>query len=176
MVAGVAHDIANPTGLIALSNEQAIEALKKKSELMDACFGDVDDAETSKVYQAFKGYQADIESALTRACLGVSQITSINGAIRNQSRSDQTVTRESLREIAKECIVVAGSRLKGINVELDIPVELEFELIRSQFGQVLMNLIANAGDAVSEKNDEGSGERIIIRARHAYLMEDLNYD
>ena len=30
-----------------------------------------------------------------------------------------------------------------------------------------MNLIANAGDAVSEKYDEGSGGRIIIRARHA---------
>ena len=120
MVAGVAHDIANPTSLIALSREQATETLQANIALIDACFGGVDDEETLKVYQALQSYHGQLRDALGRVELGTTQIAAINSAIRNQSRSDQKPTQEALNLLVRECLVIVGSRLKGIEVDVDI--------------------------------------------------------
>ena len=61
------------------------------------------------------------------------------------------MTREFLRELMDECLVVVRSRLSGIQVDIDVNADIEIEVVRSQFGQVLMNLIANAADAVNDE-------------------------
>ena len=164
MVAGVAHDIANPTSLIALSREQATETLQANIALIDACFGGVDDEETLKVYQALQSYHGQLRDALGRVELGTTQIAAINSAIRNQSRSDQKPTQEALNLLVRECLVIVSNRLKGIEVDVDISDDFSLELIRSQFGQVLMNLLANAADAVNERLLGEPGGRILIQA------------
>ena len=81
------------------------------------------------------------------------RISAINGAIRNQSRSDTTLSQESLLEIINECLVIVGARLKEIRVEVICDTSIKVEVFRSQFGQVLMNLLANAADAIMEESD-----------------------
>ena len=150
MVAGVAHDIANPTGLITMNQERALEASLEGEVLLDACFSDAEDEETLEVYRAFQAHYADTRDALEKVKLGSERIHAINGAIRNQSRIDTNRMREALRPLIEECLVIVGGRIKGIDVRVEVDDTMEVDVIRSQFGQVLMNLLANAADAIHE--------------------------
>ena len=65
-----------------------------------------------------------------------------------------------LRPVIDECLVIVGNRLKDIDVEVHVSDALSIEMIRSQFGQALMNLVANAADAISDSKDgEGNPSR-----------------
>ena len=66
MVAGIAHDIANPTGLILSNQEIAVASTQSGEELLDTCFKDVEDEETRAVYRTFQGYFAETNDALRR--------------------------------------------------------------------------------------------------------------
>ena len=93
--------------------------------------------------------------------LGADRINAINSAIRNQARSEQGLSSVLIRELIDECLTVVGHRLKGIAVEVVCPDDLVVELIRPQFGQVLMNLLSNAADAIVEQ-DGGLDGRIKV--------------
>ena len=154
MVAGVAHDIASPTTLIGLSREEVLELIERNDGLLEACFQDTGDEETQEVYLEFKRYSDGIKAALTKIDLGVNRVHSINNAIRNQSRNDQAASMETLKSVVEECLVVVGSRLRLLEVDVRIDPALQMEMVRSQFGQVIMNLLANAADAVEAHLDK----------------------
>ena len=71
---------------------------------------------------------------------------------------------ETLSLLVHECLVIVGNRLKGIEIDVAISDDISLELIRSQFGQVLMNLLANAADAVNERLLGEPGGKILIQA------------
>ena len=108
-----------------------------------------------EVYLEFKRYSDGIKAALTKIDLGVNRVHSINHAIRNQSRNDQAASMEILKSVVDECLVVVGSRLRLLEVDVRIDPALQIEMVRSQFGQVIMNLLANAADAVEAHLDAG---------------------
>ena len=57
----------------------------------------------------------------------------------------------SVKPIIDECLTIVKSRLVGIKTEVACSDTLMASLNRSQFGQVLMNLLANGADAIREK-------------------------
>ena len=56
MVAGVAHDIANPTGLIKLSREQVLKGHESAKGLILELLGEPEDDETRAIIQQFETY------------------------------------------------------------------------------------------------------------------------
>jgi len=162
LVAGVAHDIANPTGLIKLSREEVLKGYEQSRRLIYELLGEPEDAETRAIVQQFDSFFSQQRAGLADIELGVSHIVAINGAIRNQSRIDTLVRQVSVRELIDECLIIVGSRLKEVEVRVNCDDALHIEVIRSQFGQVLMNLLANAADAVSEGSE--SKRRIWVSA------------
>ena len=160
MVAGVAHDIANPTGLIMSNQEIAVASTQSGEELLDTCFKDVEDDETKAVYHTFQAYFTETKEALKRVNLGTQRIAAINSAIRNQARRDHSVESVLLRPVIDECLVIVGNRLKGIDIQVDVADGLAVEMIRSQFGQALMNLVANAADAISDLESGGQNSSV----------------
>ena len=54
LVAGIAHDIANPTGLISTNQEKAVASIESSEELLDTCFKDVKDDETKPFIVPFR--------------------------------------------------------------------------------------------------------------------------
>lgn len=171
MVAGVAHDIANPTGLITMNQERALDASREGEVLLDACFSDAEDEETLEIYRAFQAHYADTRDALAKVKLGSERIRAINGAIRNQSRIDTSRMREALKPLVEECLVIVGGRIKGIDVSVEVGETMEVDVIRSQFGQVLMNLLANAADAIHESTHDDAKAILISATEHEGRLE-----
>ena len=149
LVAGVAHDIANPTGLIqgalTSSGEIRTEIQTTIRELLS------DDSEEAKALLGqFESQFTNQESAAKDIALAAARIGEINSAIRNQSRVDLAPGIVTLRTLVDECLTITRSRLIGIEVELCFEESAVVQVIRSQFGQVLINLISNAADAIGE--------------------------
>ena len=117
LVAGVAHDIANPTGLIqgALTSTGEIRTEIRATirELLS------DDSEEAKALLGqFESQFTNQESAAKDIALAAARIGEINSAIRNQSRVDLAPGIVTLRTLVDECLTITRSRLIGIEVEL----------------------------------------------------------
>ena len=90
VVAGVAHDIASPTGLILFANEAVSENRKSSMELIEGIFEADDSDEARAVLQMFRQKFEKISKSESDIELGISRINAIQSAIRNQSRNDQS--------------------------------------------------------------------------------------
>lgn len=69
---------------------------------------------------------------------------------RNFFRSDKEKSCFSVREVVQETIAMLKSTIQKERIDLDIDIDEEFQIygIKSEFFQVLMNLITNAKDAM----------------------------
>ena len=135
----------------------AEESRVRLEETVLALFeGDTSD-EAAKLKAELITLFRDLEKGANDTLLGADRINAINSAIRNQARSERVVSDVALRELIDECLTVVGHRLKGINVEVVCPDDLVVDLIRPQFGQVLMNLLSNAADAIVEQGGDADG-------------------
>ena len=163
LVAGVAHDIANPTNL-ALSAKTIIEDSRSK---LENTLNQVTDGDTSSEAQTFRtitGQHLDsIQTAEEDLELAVERIIAINTAIRNQARNDREETTFSAMELVDECLVILKSKLMGITVVNDIDASSLLRARRSHFGQIVTNLVSNAADAIHE-HENGAPRMIRLSA------------
>ena len=168
MVAGVAHDISNPVGLIAMSKSRVELGQSEIREMIFSLLGDSDDEDVQLIRSRFEKSFTQCEEGFVDLALGLERVESISDAIRNQARIDSSTQFVEFEVLVNECLVGVGSRLQCIDVQVSFPNEFRVELFRSQFGQVLMNLVANAADAIYEKIESDECEdndfmgRIII--------------
>ena len=125
-----------------------------------------DDSEEAKALLGqFESQFTNQESAAKDIALAAARIGEINSAIRNQSRVDLAPGIVTLRTLVDECLTITRSRLIGIEVELCFEESAVVQVIRSQFGQVLINLISNAADAIGEVKGKAKGGHIRLSAK-----------
>ena len=168
VVAGVAHDIASPSGLIMSAQEVISETRQSTQELLKQIFEGDDSAEAKEVLALFLTKLKDMEQAESDVGLGISRINAIQSAIRNQSRNDQEETSFPLKALVDECLIILNTKLKSVKVLNQIPMDATLIGRRSQIGQVYTNLISNAADAVLEKfaHDREFEPVILLRINH----------
>ena len=148
VVAGVAHDIANPTGLISNSNQLYARELKNFRTSLEQLIGEPEDDESVEVLREFRAKFASLHERLDRIDMGAERIETINLAIRNQARHDDFEKGVFLGPIIDECEVILGQRLKDIRVEVECDAAISMDCKRSEVGQILMNPLSNAADAI----------------------------
>lgn len=151
MVAGVAHEIANPTNYIS----NATQVLKNNShqvrDMLEKLLGGPD-PEALRALEGFTTRLDKIDSQTGHIALGAEKISLINGALRNYSRLDpQFVPGELVAPIADEVFAILANKLKAFDVHVKLAALPGLEVRRSQIGQVLANLVGNAADALEEK-------------------------
>jgi signal transduction histidine kinase len=166
LVAGVAHDIANPTQLIINSKAEALKTVTTIEERLNALL-EGDDPEVVSVRTTFTGDLTLTRSSLHDISTAVDRIEAIQSAIRNQTRLDTKPSVVQLRPLIDECLTILRSKLKPFHVEVECPEELMLECRRSQLGQVITNLLSNAADALMEKvperNQGRSAPHLLVR-------------
>ena len=152
LAAGVAHDIANPTQMIQASAAQGSEKLTLFEKRLANLVGRAS-PEAVRVVESFQVELNKGEKALKDVVLGAERIALINGAIRNQSRTDPNPTHFEVPVLFEECVTILGSKLKNIEIEVVCEKTLKAWGRRSHVGQVLTNLISNAVDAATDNRD-----------------------
>ena len=149
LVAGVAHDIANPTHLIMSSHVELLDVESNVRSMVRELFAGEESDEAREVLSGFEvGFQT-IDEQLNRIELGAERINAIHRAIRNQARQESHPIPCSLRELVDECRVITNAKLKYFEVEVEV-ADVQVLAIRSELSQVFTNLISNAADALSD--------------------------
>ena len=163
LVAGVAHDITNPTNLIAMNKEVLYTHLRELESVISELLKDATGPEAEILFEMFKKVFHNSHEALSEITLGLDRIYAINQAIRKQSRRDDEKTEFVVHELLKECITIVKARSKAVELKLTGDESTEFIAYRSHLGQVIMNLLSNGIDAAEEfvRADESSPEVVL---------------
>ena len=163
LVAGVAHDITNPTNLIAMNKEILYNHIGELESVIFELLGDAEGREAEVLVEMFKKVFSTSREALSDITLGLDRIYSVNQAIRKQSRQDDEKVEFPVHELLKECITIVRARSKAVTITLEGDENLAFIGFRSHLGQVFMNLLSNAIDAAEERSKkEGNQPEVIL--------------
>ena len=155
VMAGIAHDIANPSSLILTRSIQLTKLASDTQGFLDTLLGEASDPESEEVQKEFAALFDRSRQLAREVELAALQINAINSAIRNQVREDLWESGVSLNEIIDECLVILSVSFGDIQIQRAGPQDVLFTCSRSRIGQVAMNLLKNAADAIYSKGSPG---------------------
>ena len=152
LMAGIAHDLRNPLNYV----QGAAETLRSVLPILET------------------GSEGERAKALTRASKvvgwvekGTATMDAISLAMRNQARGGAAeIEHMNLREVVNEALLLCKSR----TTFAELAVEAQDSTVFADptgVGQVVMNLVSNAADALAEAKTRGhtGAPRILVRAR-----------
>lgn len=142
LVAGVAHEINNPLAFA-------------KSHLKTArgCLGRIEPTLLSSLSAEFTEDWTKAQNRLSEMHNGLDRISDLVTQLRTFSRLDEgSLKKVDVRECVDSVLMILGHRLgHGIRVELLLDGPASFECYPGPLNLALMNLVANAIDAVGDQ-------------------------
>ena len=158
LVAGVAHEINTPLAALASNNDLFIRSIHKLKAMLEDPSATHDGQQANKVRELIRNIEElnEINKTASR------RIVEIVSSLRNFARLDRAEKNETdLHAGIESTLTLVHHQVKGrIEVERDYGDVPKCQCYPSQLGQVYMNLLVNASQAI-----EGKGT-ITIRTRH----------
>lgn len=165
MVAGIAHEINNPVnfihGNLSCINEYGLNLLdliKIYQEYYPEPVPEIVE-KTEEIDLEF--IQEDLSKTLKSMLVGTERIREIVKSLRTFSRLDEAECKTAdIHEGIDSTLMILHNRLKATSERSEIQVLKNYgslppvECYAGQLNQVFMNIIANAIDALSEKNNQ----------------------
>ena len=183
--AGIAHEINNPMSFIKSNNEilkvyldriiQYIQFINQNTSEPDSGLTFQEFAiKHSDIYKSLKinTIMAELGDMLSETKSGIERVTDIINSLRSFSRTvdDDEKDTYSLKEIIAQVVLITRNEVKYIaDLEIDVPDDIVLYVNKGQIGQVLINIIMNATQAIQSLGREKIG-KIEIHA----LMEGDN--
>jgi hypothetical protein len=150
LMAGIAHDLRNPLNYVQGAAEQLRAALPSLTS--------EDDATRTKSV-------ARVEKVVGWVEQGTASMDAISLAMRNQARSGGVQLEDvNVRSVVSEALLLCRSRTKHCEVEVDVP-EATIRADATGLGQLVMNLVSNAADAISEAREKRPDQASTISVR-----------
>lgn len=171
LVAGVAHEINNPVNFIHgnLSHlELYFQDLLSLVKLYQECYPEpLPELETKAEEIELNFLQEDLPKILSSMRVGTKRIREIVLSLRSFSRMDEAELKPvDIHEGIESTLLILQHRFKATAERPEITIVRnygnlpEIECYSGQLNQVLMNILANAIDALEEKKDSCSQIKI----------------
>ncbi|MHB8810099.1 MAG: PAS domain S-box protein [Desulfobulbaceae bacterium] len=178
MVAGIAHEINNPAQAIGFS----MEGLKMNTEYVKRFLGELKTCLTSGPGDLYTKRDRlmdlveelnmdlvleDIDDIAERNIESVNRISKIIKSTKRMAHFEDDFTDTDLNTIVNDAVTLTHNQVKyDMNVQLDLAPDLPtFQGMPQELGQVFINLIINARDAMREKELTKNEALLIISTR-----------
>jgi PAS domain S-box-containing protein len=186
MVAGIAHEINNPAQAIGFSMEglkmnteyvkkflnelkkcfehQASDLVEQRNHLMEL----VEDLDLDLVLD-------DIDDIAERNIESVIRISKIIKSTKRMAHFEDSFTETDLNSIVNDAVTLTYNQVKyDIEVKVDLAQDLpRFQGMPQELGQVFINLIINARDALREKKLSKNEALLIISTNYNHKTREL---
>ena len=152
LIASVTHEIQNPLWIVEMSSQNQDRALEK---LKDEFFelrktADLSEAQTKSIESIFSN--SDKSADLTRQSL--SRLNDLFHALKKQSHPDPRPSYDvQVEDIIHDAIIITQGKLIEHEVKTRISELPPCCCYRSRLGQVFINILSNAADALVEQAD-----------------------
>ncbi len=158
LAAGIAHEINNPLTYVMLELGQATRLLP------------------SLAAEHTRSIVEQIDKLLRDALEGAERIREITAAIRTFSRPDDTrLTLVDIREPLDAAIKLAMNVIRRCaRLTIKYPYPLIVRANSGQLGQVFLNLLTNAAQAIHEGNVETNEIHVEARADHEHVIVEIS--
>jgi signal transduction histidine kinase len=133
MAAGIAHEINNPLAIISGRLTQMKRAITQQAPM-------------DKLNNLIMSSQQTVDR--------ISRIVTSMKSLSRDGQGDPFQTVQ-LTQLIEDLKLVCEDRLLTLNIKLtvEIPEEVVFEARQSQISQILLNLVSNSADAISEQTE-----------------------
>jgi signal transduction histidine kinase len=157
MVASVAHEIDNPLNYLS----GAVAVCQRRLGTIRSAMAEVADSPCSTASAA---PLKDVERFLGIIDDGVKRLAEVTRAMRNYGRLDDTRTDHvDLSGVIREALVILGARTRPYDLQTDLGDAPPVTCHRSHIGQVVLNLVANAADALGTVDRDPTTHQGAIR-------------
>ena len=182
LAAGIAHEINNPMGFVKSNFDILHKYFNRVIEFITFVQDRINeyefksDTEFSQAaeiignkYKALKidSIMAELEGIFSDSESGINRITEIVQSLRVFARSskDDDMDMNVLLELINQVVLITKNEVKyDATIELDVPDDIVIYCNRIQLGQVFVNIILNAAQAIqSQKRSELGLIKIIAR-------------
>ncbi|MGD2183921.1 ATP-binding protein [Lusitaniella coriacea] len=186
LVAGVAHEINNPTGFLQGNIQPAQEYIQDLLGLIDLLLSKFpgSDPEIEEEIEAIdlEFVREDLPKLIASMKEGTQRIRHISTSLRTFSRTDKEYkVAFNLHDGLDSTILILKHRLKANDQRPAIKITknysseiLEVQCFPGQLNQVFMNLIANAIDALDESNEEREFEEIVANPNRITIQTEVS--
>ena len=178
MVAGIAHEINNPAQAIGFSMEglkMNSEYVKKFLRELKKCLADDTGDLVQKKEHLMELVEEldmdlvmdDLDDIAERNIESVIRISKIIKSTKRMAHFEDEFTESDLNSIISDAVTLTHNQVKyDMTVELDLSSDLpRFQGMPQELGQVFINLIINARDALKERGLPKNESLLIISSR-----------
>ena len=179
MVAGIAHEINNPAQAIGFSMEglkMNAEYVKKFLKELKKCFTDESEDLVQKRDRLMELVEDldldlvldDIDDIAERNIESVIRINKIIKSTKRMAHFEDDFTETDLNSVVNDAVTLTHNQVKyDMTVKLDLAPDLPaFQGMPQELGQVFINLIMNARDALKEKGLTKNEAQLVISTRY----------
>lgn len=179
MVAGIAHEINNPAQAISFSMDGLKMNVEYVKELVAFLNGSLarDGVDPAEEREKLRSLMAELDMDLViegiddiaeRNIRSVERIDHIVTSTKRMAHGEETFQLCDLNTIVEDAVVLTHNQVKyDVHIETDLAPGLPaFKGLAQEMGQVFMNLIMNARDAVKEKGLAKKEGRIFVSTSH----------